>query len=72
MTSKLNIISKIEKNIIMNIISKIYGLFLFLLILVSCTDLDEDLRGVITSDISVEGIVTDSGGGEGGDILEGA
>jgi hypothetical protein len=28
---------------------------------ISCTDLDEDLRGVITSDISVEGIATDDG-----------
>ena len=72
MTKNLNNLSIIEKNIIMSILSKVYGLFLFLFILTSCTDLDEDLRGVITSDISVEGIVTDSGGGEGGDVLEGA
>ena len=39
---------------------------------ISCTDLDEDLRGVITSDISVEGIVTDDGGSGGGDALGGA
>ena len=40
--------------------------------IISCTDLDEDLRGVITSDISVEGIVTDDGGSGGGDALGGA
>ena len=39
---------------------------------ISCTDLDEDLRGVITSDISVEGIATDDGGSGGGDALGGA
>ena len=38
----------------------------------SCTDLDEDLRGVITTDISVEGIATDDGGSGGGDVLGGA
>lgn len=38
----------------------------------SCTDVEEELRGVITSDISVEGIITDAGGGAGGDALEGA
>ena len=38
----------------------------------SCTDLEEDLRGVITTDITVEGIATDSGAGGGGDALEGA
>ena len=38
---------------------------------ISCTDLDEDLKGVITSDISVEGIATDDGG-RGGDALGGA
>ena len=36
---------------------------------ISCTDLDEDLKGVITSDISVEGIATDDGGSGGGDAL---
>ena len=39
---------------------------------ISCTDLDEELRGVITSDISVEGIATDDGGSGGGDALGGA
>ena len=39
---------------------------------ISCTDLDEDLKGVITSDISVEGIATDDGGSGGGDALGGA
>ena len=38
----------------------------------SCTDLEEDLRGVITTDITVEGIASDSGAGGGGDALEGA
>ena len=39
---------------------------------ISCTDLDEDLKGVITSDISVEGIATDDGASGGGDALGGA
>ena len=47
----------------------ILGLFAVTL---SCTDVEEELRGVITSDISVEGIVTATGGAAGGDALEGA
>ena len=38
----------------------------------SCTDLEEELRGVITTNISVQGIATDTGGGAGADALEGA
>ena len=62
----------IYKHIVMNINTKIWSLILILGVVFSCTDLDEELRGVITSDITVNGIVTDSGGGEGGDALEGA
>ena len=49
-------------------------LFFFSLfaIIFSCTDVEEELRGVITTDISLEGIATDSGAGAGGDALEGA
>ena len=38
----------------------------------SCTDVEEELRGVITTNISVQGIATDTGGGAGADALEGA
>ena len=49
-------------------------LFVFSLfaIIFSCTDVEEELRGVITTDISLEGIATDAGAGAGGDALEGA
>jgi len=49
-------------------------LFVFSLfaMIFSCTDVEEELRGVITTDITVEGIASDSGGGAGGDALEGA
>ena len=56
----------------MNTYSKFWILLFTPCLILSCTDLEEDLRGVITSDISVEGITTDSGGGAGGDALEGA
>jgi hypothetical protein len=52
----------IYKHIVMNIKTKIWSLTLILGVVFSCTDLDEELRGVITSDITVNGIVTDSGG----------
>lgn len=52
-------------------ITTILGLSIITFV-ISCTDLDEDLRGVITSDISVEGIATDDGGSGGGDALGGA
>ncbi len=47
-------------------------IFSFLAFIFSCTDVEEELRGVITTDITVEGIATDAGAGGGGDALEGA
>ncbi len=38
----------------------------------SCTDLEEELQGQITTDISLEGIDTGESAGGGGDALEGA
>tara|TARA_B100000003_G_C10933960_1_gene372408 strand:+ start:2061 stop:3686 length:1626 start_codon:yes stop_codon:yes gene_type:complete len=54
-----------------NLYSILFILGLFAVTL-SCTDLEEDLRGVITTNISVQGIATDTGGGAGADALEGA
>jgi hypothetical protein len=69
---KMKMINYKINKINMNTYSKFWILLFSTSLIMSCTDLDEDLRGVITSDISVEGITTDSGGGAGGDALEGA
>ena len=72
MKMKMKMINYKINNTNMNTYSKFWILLFTSCLILSCTDLDEDLRGVITSDISIEGITTDSGGGAGGDALEGA
>ena len=71
MKMKMKMINYKINNTNMNTYSKFWILLFTSCLILSCTDLDEDLRGVITSDISIEGITTDSGGGAGGDALEG-
>jgi len=69
---KMKMMKSNKYNINMNTFNKLFIFFLTSSLILSCTDLEEDLRGVIVSDITVEGITTDSGGGAGGDALEGA